>query len=119
MPDESDRAAAEAPETGDDGRVVGAGTVAVQLGEVVQQPLGVVEGVRTLVVPRELDRIPDVRLGCALGDATAQPAELGTNAYSDDEPPFVWAGPCGRRRTRCSTRPSTPVGSSSGSSTTA
>ena len=117
--DERDRAAAEAAEAGDDRRILAADAVAVQLGEVVEQALGVVERVRALVVARELDRIPDVRLGRALGDAPAQPAELGSHASYDDEPPFVEAGPCGRRRTRCSTRPSTPAGSSSGSSATA
>jgi hypothetical protein len=120
MADKRDRAPAEAAEAGDDRRILAADAIAVQLGEVLEQALRVIERVRALVMARELDRIPDVRLGRALGDAPAQAAELGSNASYDDEPPFVWASPCGRRRTRCSTRPSTPdAGSSTGGSATA
>ena len=93
MADERDRPAAEAPEAGDDRGILAADAIAVQLGEVLEEPLGVVERVRPLVVARELDGIPDVGLGGALGDAPAQPAELGSNAPYDDEPPFVEDGP--------------------------
>ena len=61
--DERDRAAVELPEPGDDRAVVGAAAVAVQLDPVVEDPLDVVERVRPLRVPRELDERPDLVLG--------------------------------------------------------
>ena len=61
--DERDRAPVEAAEAGDDRRVVGAAAVAVELDPVVEQPLDVVERVRPVLVPRELDRAPDLLVG--------------------------------------------------------
>ena len=56
--DERDRAAVELAEAGDDRAVVGAAAVAVQLDPVVEDPSDVVERVRPVGVPGELDRAP-------------------------------------------------------------
>ena len=60
VPDERDRPAVEPPEPGNDGRVVRERTVTVQLDEVVEHPLDVVERVGPVLMPRELDRPPDL-----------------------------------------------------------
>ena len=58
--DERHRATVEAAQPGDDGRVVHAPPVAVQLEPVVEDALDVVERVGPLLVPRELDAPPDL-----------------------------------------------------------
>ena len=63
MADERNRAAAEAADAGDERPVVRPPPVAVQLDEVVQQPLDVVERVRPLGMARELDGAPDLLVG--------------------------------------------------------
>ena len=60
VPDEDDRAPAELPEARDERMVVRAAPVAVQLEEVLEDPLDVVERVRPVRVPSELDRLPDL-----------------------------------------------------------
>ena len=61
--DEGDRAAAEAADAGYERLVVRPPAVAVQLDEVVQQPLDVVERVRPVGMARELDGAPDLLVG--------------------------------------------------------
>src|SRR6185312_13803310 len=95
--DERDGAPAEPAEARDDRGILHALTVAVQLRPVVEQPFGVVERVRPVVVAGELDGIPDVGLGGAYGDPPAQPAQLGADAPHRDEP-FVAASWGPRRR---------------------
>ena len=65
-PTSDDRAAVELPEPGHDRVVVRAAAVAVQLEEVVEDPLDVVERVRPVLVARELDRR---QISSALGSA--------------------------------------------------
>ena len=60
LTEESDRPAGEASEAADDRRVVGAVPVAVELDEIVQEPFDVVERVRTIGMPSELDGPPDL-----------------------------------------------------------
>jgi hypothetical protein len=43
--------------------IVGAATVTVQLDPVVEEPVDVVQRVRTILVPRELDGTPDLLVG--------------------------------------------------------
>ena len=69
-------------------RVVGAAAVAVQLEPVVEDPLDVVERVRPLLVPRELDRVPDLlvgRLGLDPVELALQPLELAGEARAAQE----------------------------------
>ena len=73
--DEHDRTAAEASEALGDRGVARERSIAAQLDEVVADPLNVVEGVRTVRVPSELDRAPHL-LGARLcGDALDLPLE--------------------------------------------
>ena len=60
MPDEDNGPPAELPDAGDERVVVRAAAVAVELEEVVEDPLDVVEGVGTVLMAGELDRAPDV-----------------------------------------------------------
>jgi hypothetical protein len=60
MADERDGSAAERPDARHDRPVVHPAAVAVELEPVVEDPLDVVERVRALLVPRELDRPPDL-----------------------------------------------------------
>ena len=66
-------------EPGDDRRVVAARPVAVQLDEVLEQALDVVEGVRPLLMARELDGAPDVLVG-RLRPAAARAAARAARA---------------------------------------
>src|SRR4029453_9163277 len=63
LADERDRPAAEAGEAGDERRVLGSRTVAVQLDEVLEEALHVVERVRPLRVAGEVDGSPDLLVG--------------------------------------------------------
>ena len=77
--DEHDGTPVELPEPGDERRVVGATAIAVELEEVVEDPLDVVEGVRTIDVASELDRLPDLlrgRIGLELVELILQACEL-------------------------------------------
>ena len=77
--DHHDCPTAESAEAGDDRRVVTVVAVAVQLEPVVDQPLNVVEGVRPVWLPCELDRMPDLLVGGCGDEAvelTLQPLEL-------------------------------------------
>ena len=58
--DERDRAALESAETDDQRMVVCAAAVTMQLDPVVEQPVDVVERVRAILMPRELDGTPDL-----------------------------------------------------------
>ena len=58
--DERDRTAVETTKADNQRSVVGTATVAVQLDPVLEQAFDIVEGVRTVLVPRELDRMPDL-----------------------------------------------------------
>ena len=62
MADEDDGPLAELAEAGHDRLVVRPAAIAVELEEVVEDPLHVVERVRALLVPRELDGAPDLLL---------------------------------------------------------
>ena len=86
--DERDRAAAEAAQPGDDRRVVGLGAVAVELDEVVADPLHVVERVRPVLMAGELDRVPDLvgrRLGRDPLDLALELRQLARDADAADE----------------------------------
>src|SRR5205823_14881065 len=79
LTDEHDCPAVEATEPGDHRAVVGAAAVAVQLDPVGENPLDVVEGVRAVGMPGELDRAPDLlvgRLGLELLELPLQSLEL-------------------------------------------
>ena len=76
LADDGDRAAVELAEAGHDRVVVGAAAVAVELGPVVQKPLDVVERVRPVLMPGELDRPPDVLVGRLLGEPRELSLEL-------------------------------------------
>ena len=79
LADEDDGAAVEPAEPGDDRPVVRAAAIAVQLEEVVEDPLDVVERVRPILVPRQLDRLPDLvvaRLLLETVDLVLEPLEL-------------------------------------------
>ncbi len=70
---------AEAAEPGDHRAVVGAAAVAVQLDPVVEHSLDVIEGVRTIGVPGQLDRAPDLlvsRLGLNLLELALEALQL-------------------------------------------
>ncbi len=75
LADEHDGAAVELPEAGDHRAVVAEPPVAVQLEPVVEQPLDVIERVRTILVPRELDRAPDLVVGRLLSDPVELPLQ--------------------------------------------
>ena len=77
--DEHDGPPAELPEPGHERGVVGATAVAVELEEVVEDPLDVVERVRPVEMTRELDRLPDLlggRIRPQLVELILQPREL-------------------------------------------
>ena len=95
--DDRDRPPAERADAGDDRVIVGARAIAVQLDPFVDEVLDVVQRVRAPVVACELNGIPDVRLGGALGEAPAQAAERRGQTTVHAGPPFVWDGPCGAR----------------------
>src|SRR5512145_2734838 len=79
MADEGDRPPLERAESRHDRAVVHPPPVAVQLEPVVEDPLDVVERVRTLVVAGELDRAPDLLVRGLLAEALdlpLQPLEL-------------------------------------------
>ena len=69
---ERNRPAVELAQSGDHRTVVGAAAGPVQLEPVVEQALDVVEGVRPLLVPRQLDGLPDLLVGRLL----AHPVQL-------------------------------------------
>ena len=76
--DQRDRATVEPAEAGDERAVVGAAAVAVQLDPVVEDPVDVVERVRPVLVPRELDGAPDLVFG--RGRLAREPLELPAKA---------------------------------------
>src|SRR6185503_19609172 len=76
LADDRDRLAAEAAQSGDERRILGASPVTVQLHEVLKETLDVVEGVRTLGMTRQVDGPPDL-LVCRLG---LDPLELSLQA---------------------------------------
>ena len=78
--DQSDGATVEAPDADHDGGVVGAAAVPVELDPVLEEPLDVIERIRAILVPRELDRPPDLLVGRRGLDAlqlTLQLLEVG------------------------------------------
>jgi hypothetical protein len=86
--DERDRSPVEAAETADDCGVVGASAVTVELDPVLEQALDVVQRVRTVVVPRELDRAPDLvlgRLGAHAIELLLQALELARELRTAEE----------------------------------
>src|SRR5581483_9011040 len=88
LADERDGAAAELPEAGDHRAVVTERAVAVQLEPVLEEPLDVVERVRTLVVACELDLPPDLLVGRLLADPVdlpLQPLELAREARAAEQ----------------------------------
>src|SRR5205085_11016813 len=88
VPDERDRPPVEAAETRHDRGVVRPAAVAVQLDEVVQEALHVVERVRPVGVPRELDGAPDLlvgRLGLQPLELLLQALELGRETGATEE----------------------------------
>ena len=79
---------AKAADPADERPIVCEMPVATQLDEVVEQPLHVVKGVRTLEMPGELDRSPDLlraRLGLDALDLPPEPAELILNAHTSKQ----------------------------------
>src|SRR5581483_7837478 len=92
MADQRDRATVEAAEAGDDRGAVGPHAVAVELDPVLEEALDVVQRVRAILVPRELDRAPDVlvrRLRLHPLQLVLQPLELAgeLGAAEQAEPP--------------------------------
>src|SRR5262249_37756908 len=88
--DQRDGAAVEPAQPGDEGAVVGAAPIAMQFDPVVEDPRHVVERVRPLLVPRELDRPPDLVLGRGLLDLEllqllAEPLLLAGDARPAEE----------------------------------
>ena len=77
LADERDRPAVEPSEAGDHRAVVAATAIAVQLEPVVEDALDVVERVRAVGVPRELDRAPDL----VAGRLPPDPVELPLEAF--------------------------------------
>src|SRR5207302_6809018 len=86
--DETDGAPVEAADAGDDRRIVGTRAVAVQLDPVLEQPLDVVQRVRPVLVPGELDLLPDVvpreRLGAQELDLFLHPLDLAVDAGAEE-----------------------------------
>ena len=76
VPDQRDRAALELADPGHDRVVVHPAAIAVQLEEVVEDPLDVVERVRPLLVARELDALPDL----LVRGVVLEPLELALQA---------------------------------------
>jgi hypothetical protein len=79
VPDENDRPPVEAADPAHDRGVIGPGAVSVQLDEVLQQTFDVVERIRPILVPRELDLLPDLlvgRLGLDAGELPLEPLQL-------------------------------------------
>jgi hypothetical protein len=86
MADERHGLAGEAPDPGHERSVVRERAVAVQLDEVVEDPLDVVERVGPVLVAREFDGVPDLvgaRLG---GDTVDLMLESGQLARDSDAP---------------------------------
>jgi hypothetical protein len=82
--DEDDRAALEAREAGDDGRVVAEAAVAVHLGELVEEQPAPVARVRPLGVAGELGALPGGQVGVGplaeAGQAILEPGDLVAGA---------------------------------------
>ena len=74
--DQHDRAAVELADSGHDRVVVHPAAVAVELEEVLQDPLDVVERVRPLLMTGELDPLPDL----LVRGVVLQPLELALQA---------------------------------------
>src|SRR5262249_21935949 len=86
--DQDDGPSAELAEAGDERVVVRAAAIAVQLEEVLEDPLDVVEGVRTSRVTRELDRLPDLlrgRISLELIELILQARELTAELRATQE----------------------------------
>ena len=84
VPDERDGLALEAADAGNERRVVRERAVAVELDEVVEDPLDVVERVRAVLVAGELDRAPDLvraRLLRDPVDLVLEPRHLARDAH--------------------------------------
>src|SRR5581483_3388240 len=88
LADEHDRAAVEAADPGDHRAVVGPPAVPVQLDPVLEDPRDVVQRVRAVRVPRELDGAPDLlvrRLRLELLELTLQALELAGELRAAEE----------------------------------
>ena len=86
--DQCDRSAVERAETRDQGSVVRPAAVAVQLDPIGQDPRDVVERVRTVGVPRQLDRAPDrlvARIQREPLQLALQPRRLARDPHSAQE----------------------------------
>jgi hypothetical protein len=78
MPDQHDRAAVQPAEPGHQGTVVGTTAIPVQLDPVVEDACDVVECVRPVLMPGELDRVPDLLVaGVHLQAVELAPETLG------------------------------------------
>ena len=86
--DQGDGPTLEAAEPDDDGRIVGASAVSVQLDPVLEQALHVVQRVRTILVPGELYGPPDLLVRRRCLDAlelTLQLLELARKARTAEQ----------------------------------
>ena len=107
MPDQCNRTTFERPEAGDERAVIGAAPVAVQLNPVVEQPLDIVEGVRTIWITGEFDGTPrpilarllrklldllTQTLGFALHTCAAQKRKIGEPSEPRSEAALSFAG---------------------------
>ncbi len=111
VPDQRDRAALELADPGHERVIVHPPAIAVQLEEVLEDPLDVVEGVRALLVAGELDPLPDLLVrGVVLEplELALQTLELGREprpAQQLDPAPASPTGHGGRARRRSSRGP--------------
>jgi hypothetical protein len=64
--DQRDRSTAEPAEAGHEGGIVGTSTIAVEFHKVLEHSLDVIQRVRTLLVPSQLDRTPDLLIARSL-----------------------------------------------------
>ena len=88
VPDQRHRPALQPAEPGHESGVVRPSAIAVELEEVLEDPLDVVERVRTVLVARQLDGAPDLGIG-GLGldpvELSLQPLELAREACAAKE----------------------------------
>ena len=77
MPDQRNRAALELADAGDERVVVHPAAIAMELEEVLEDPLDVVERVRPILVAGELDPLPDL----LVGGVVLEPLELALEAF--------------------------------------
>src|SRR5262249_16430614 len=88
VPDQHDGLPAKPAEPGNDRGVVRVMAIAVQLEPVVEEPLDVIEGVRPILGPRELDRAPDLLVAGLLDEVIElllEPLEIALEARAAEQ----------------------------------